>query len=244
MSSSDALTEKLTADTLGPYILAASHIHGPATAGSLEQHLSEVVSTGVKLLVAGLPAAREGVRDMPLRSFVVTGTLSILSTNNANRTQLGVDSGQSQYGADAMWTDWEDKPAATQTRAVLQSLVGRTVTATKVTIVERDGSGAALLTDKGAAQTRTRLVPGSLALVADDGSKTPVDLAARPHATGNREKSPFVDAAATYRWLVERHGEPQVAAAWGGLPRSGEVARELANAAHRACTGPVAAAAA
>lgn len=104
-------------------------------------------------------------------------------------------------------------PLTEQQRIVLQSLVGRTVTATKVTIVERDGSGAALLTDKGAPQTRTRLVPGSLALIADDGAKTPVDLAARPRATGNRERSPFVDAAATYRWLVERHGEAQASAA-------------------------------
>lgn len=133
MSSSDAPTESVTPATLGPYIQAASHILGPAPTGSAQAHVDTVVKTGVKLLIAAQEAARTAVRDVPIRSFDVTGTLSIESVRNPNRTQIGIDTGQSNYGADKMWTDYEDEEAAARTRAVLDSLVGQTVMGTKQT---------------------------------------------------------------------------------------------------------------
>lgn len=242
MSASDVPTDSVTPAALGPYILAASHIHGPAPGGNVQTHVNKVVQTGVSLLIAAQGAARDALREMPIRSFDVTGVLSIENTRNANRTQIGIDTGQSHYGADKMWTEYEDEPQAARTRAVLQSLVGQTVIGTKQTFHEYDHNGDHVLTDKNEKQTRTRLAPGSLVLVSADGSKTPVDLTAA--ARDAADKSPFVDAAATYQWLVEQHGENRAAAAWGELPRSGQVARDLASGAHRNCASvPVAAAA-
>lgn len=227
--SNDALPDTVTPSTLGPYVLAASTIHGPA-AGDVAAHVSAVVQTGVKLLVAAQQAARDAVRDIPIRSYSVTGILSVENTRNANRTQIGIDTGQSNYGPDRMWTDYEDEAAAARTRAVLQSQVGRTVTATKQTFVEYDHSGEIVLTDKGERQTRTRLAAGSLCVVGGDGAKTMVDFVG---AGSEQEKPPYVDAARTYALLVERVGAERAAQGWGALPRTGEIAREQAAAAFR-----------
>ena len=232
--SPDALSDTVTPAALGPYILAASTIHGPAAADDVSTHVSAVVKTGVRLLVAAQKAACDAVREIPIRSFQVTGTLSIENVRNPHRTQIGIDSGQSHYGADKMWTDYEDEEAAARTRAILRSLSGRTVTATKQTFFEYDHNGEVVITDKDEKQTRTRLAPGSLHLVDASGAKTPVDFAAPTRPTTDKPR--FVDAAQTFGLLVERVGADRAAHAWGDLPRSGQVERSAAANAFSACT--------
>ena len=232
--STTAQPDSVTPSTLGPYVLAASTIHG-AAAGDVAAHVRDVVQTGMRLLIAAQQAARDAVREIPIRSFQVTGLLSIENTRNPGRTQIGIDTGQSHYGPDRMWTDYEEEAAAARTRAVLESLVGRTVTAIKQTFFEYDHDGEIVLTDKGERQTRTRLAAGSLYLVGEDGSKTLIDLANPDPVTvrSDTDRPPFVDAAETYQLIVERAGAQRAAQAWGTLPRTGKIARADAAAAFR-----------
>lgn len=235
----------LTTATLGPYIAAAAVLTG-ASNGDIDARISEVIAIGVKI------ATRAG-GAIPIRSISVTGVLSIGSTANAHRTQIGVNTGTSKYGADEMWTEYEaDTAAAARTRAVLQSLVGTTVRATKQTFLEYYGDGRPVYNDKNEHQTRTRLQPGSLYVVDADGATTPVDFAAAaaPPATPRRgrsqraaqpaagpaaapsDKPPHVDAQTAYVWLVEQIGEDRASQAWAAeqLPATGQIARAAFNA--------------
>ena len=172
--NSDVPADDVSAAVLGPYILAASQIHGPAICDDVSAHMESVVKTGVGLLLAARTAALDVSRELPIRSYRVTGILSIESTRNANRTQIGIDTGRSQFGADRMWTEFEDQPGAARSRAILESLVGQMVSATKQTFRARDGVGDAAAGGRSA--TRTRMAPGSLYVIADDGTRTRVNF--------------------------------------------------------------------
>ncbi len=82
-----------------------------------------------------------------------------------------------------MWTEFEDEDRAARTRAVLESLVGRRVVATKQTFFERDASDAIVINHKGEKQTRTRLAPDSLFVLRGNGDRERVDLGGIPLAT-------------------------------------------------------------
>lgn len=227
MSSDPAPTLDFTVATLGPYVTAAAVLHGPA-AGAVAAHLDQVVQTAVKLAVQAQNAARTAMRDLPIRSFTVTGTLSITNVRNAHRTQIGVDTGESRYGADQMWTDFEDEAAAARTRAALQALVGQTVKVQKQTFYEYDHNGDHVLNDKGEKQTRTRLQPGSLHVIDAAGTETAIDLSAaappnRARQTSQDQRSPAKDPAApvaadaAYGWLVQNLGQDRAQQAWTHL---------------------------
>ena len=222
----DALCEDITPAVLGPYIHAASTMIGPVN-GDTAAQIKRVVELGIQLYVAAGQAAPAVRREIPIRSFEVTGTLSIEGSNK-HRTQIGVDTGQSQYGADCMWTEFEEEAAAERTRAVLESLVGQRVTATKQTFYEYDTGGAIVINGKNEKQTRTRLAPASLHLVAENGNRSAVDLAAAPARSG---KPADVDASQALAWLKSQLGDQAAERAWGQLPRTGRVSRGAVQAA-------------
>jgi hypothetical protein len=227
--------------TIGPYVAAAAALVGPPpTGGEMEAHLHRVVGLARQL-------ALTTAQSIPVRMATVRGVLSVADKqNNANRTKFAVDTGQSKWGADEMWTEYEPAAAAKRTRAALTCHAGRRVQATKVTVLEFYPDGRQVPGEKpGEQQTRTRLEPGSLVLIDDrDEVIGPIDLTAAVQQAGAkgpaapaaapREASPapagagtpaMVDAAQSFERLVERLGPDRATAAWGDLPRSGKIPR-------------------
>lgn len=233
--------------TIGPYVAAAGAILGPpADDGEMEARMHEVVALARKL-------ALTTAQSIPIRTATVKGVLSVASKqNNAHRTQIGIDTGQSQWGEDAMWTDYESAAAAKRTRAVLAHYAGKRVQGTKVTVLEFYADGRPVPgTKPGEQQTRTRLEPGSLFLVDDKGEVIEaIDLTAavvpgneeqsqeqRPAATATTgrgsgraasngaTKAEMVDAAVSFDRLVARLGGEKATEAWGELPRVGQIPR-------------------
>ena len=226
--------------TIGPYVAAAAALVGPPPAGGeMEAHLHGVVGLARQL-------ALTTAQSIPIRMATVRGVLSVADKqNNPNRTKFAVDTGQSKWGADEMWTDYEAAAAAKRTRAALTRNAGRRVQATKVTVLEFYPDGRPVPGEKGAQQTRTRLEPGSLVMINDrDEVIEPIDLTAAVEparaqgpaapAAAPREASPapagagtpaMVDAAQSFERLVERLGPDRATAAWGDLPRSGKIPR-------------------
>ena len=231
--------------TIGPYVAAAAALLGPPAPGAdVEARMHEVVALARQL-------ALTTAQSIPIRMATVRGVLSVSAKqNNAHRTKLAVDTGQSKYGEDEMWTDYESDAAAKRTRAALARHAGRRVQATKVTVLEFYPDGRPVPGEKGGQQTRTRLEPGSLVLIDDqDEIIGPIDLAADVEQTGPQRaraqgpagpaaapratspapasaaKPAMVDAATSFQRLVERLGEDRATAAWGELPRSGSIPR-------------------
>ena len=236
--------------TIGPYVAAAAVQLGPlAPGGDAEARLHEIVTLARRL-------ALTTAQSIPIRMATVKGVLSVSSKqNNGHRTKLAVDTGQSKYGEDEMWTDYESAAEAKRTRAALARHAGRRVQATKVTVLEFYPDGRAVPGEKGGQQTRTRLEPGSLFVIDEqDEIIGPIDLAAdveqtdpqrartqgpagpaaAPRVTSpaaasaaaaSTAKPAMVDAATSFQRLVERLGADGAAAAWGDLPRSGNIPR-------------------
>jgi hypothetical protein len=243
----DAATDTgLNVVTIGPYVAAAAALLGPAPAGGdAEARLHEVVALARQL-------ALTAAQSIPTRIATVRGVLSVADKqNNKNRTKFAVDTGQSKFGVDAMWTDYEPAAAARRTRAALINHAGRRVQATKVTVLEfyadlRPVPGETA----GEQQTRTRLEPGSLFLIDDQdeivaaidltaaveqagaqraSAQRPAAPAAAPRAAGpaatGAGKPAMVDAAQSFDRLVDRLGRDAAEAAWGDLPRTGSIPR-------------------
>ena len=226
--------------TMGPYVAAAAALLGPTPAGGdTEARLHELVALARQV-------ALTTAQSIPIRMATVRGVLSVADKqNNPHRTKLAVDTGQSKWGEDEMWTDYESATAAKRTRAALVRHAGRGVQATKVTVLEFYPDGRPVPGEKGGQQTRTRLEPGSLMLVddqnevigvidltADSGEALQQQSAASPAgrgsggaAPGGTSTSTMVDAASSFERLVERLGEDRATAAWGDLPRSGSIPR-------------------
>jgi hypothetical protein len=226
--------------TIGPYVAAAATQLGPLAPGAdVEARRHEVVALARQL-------ALTTAQSIPIRMATVKGVLSVSAKqNNGHRTKMAIDTGQSKYGEDEMWTDYESAAAAKRTRAVLAHHAGRRVQATKVTVLEFYPDGRPVPGEKGAQQTRTRLEPGSLVLIDDhDEVIGPIDLTAAVQQAGvqgpaapaaaPREASStpagagtpaMVDAAQSFERLVERLGPDRATAAWGDLPRSGKIPR-------------------
>jgi len=229
---------------LGPYVTAPAVIHGQAL-GALDEHLDQVVRTAVTLARRAEAVRAAAELERPLRSYRLTGILSLSSTRNQNRTQIGVDTGQSRFGADQMWTDYQEESAAARTRAILASHVGRRVEATKQTFFEYDACGEVILNEKNERQTRTRLAPGSLYLLSEAGAKTPIDLdavatagdAPQRAAGSNIATSPFVPANEAFAWIASRFGHARARAAWGDLSTTGTVERTAFEAVRRRLAG-------
>ena len=225
--------------TMGPYVAAAAALLGPTPpGGDMEARLHELVALARQV-------ALTTAQSIPVRMATVRGVLSVAHTqNNAHRTKLAVDTGQSKWGEDEMWTDYESAAAAKRTRAALIRHAGRRVQATKVTVLEFYPDGRAVPGEKGGQQTRTRLDLGSLVLIDDqnevigaidltaDSGQAPQQPAASPAGRGSggaarsgTSTSTMVDAASSFERLVERLGEDRATAAWGDLPRSGSIPR-------------------
>ncbi|MTD47274.1 hypothetical protein GKE82_24015 [Conexibacter sp. W3-3-2] len=154
---------------LGPYVQAAAIIVGRADA-PLDQRIATVARTALDLRDQIELAAL----SRPIRSFRVVGTLAIHNTNNPHRTCVAIDTGDSSFGPDTAWTEYEERDAAQRTRAALATLVGQRVALVKETFVETYPDGTPKLTD-GKTTTRTRIKPGTLELHTDQGFR-PVDL--------------------------------------------------------------------
>ena len=223
--------------TMGPYVAAAAALLGPTSPGAaMEARLHELVALARQV-------ALTTAQSIPVRMATVRGVLSVADKqNNAHRTKLAVDTGQSKWGEDEMWTDYESAAAAKRTRAALARHAGRRVQATKVTVLEFYPDGRAVPGEKGGQQTRTRLEPGSLVLIDDqnevigaidltaDSGQAPQQPAASPAGRGSGGAAPsgtstMVDAASSFERLVERLGEDRATVAWGDLPRSGSIPR-------------------
>ena len=225
--------------TIGPYVAAAAALLGPPAPGAdVEARMHEVVALARQL-------ALTTAQSIPIRMATVRGVLSVSAKqNNGHRTKLAVDTGQSKYGEDEMWTDYESDAAAKRTRAALARHAGRRVQATKVTVLEFYPDGRPVAGEKGGQQTRTRLEPGSLVLIDDqdeiigpidltaDSGQAPQQPAASPAGRGSggaarsgTSTSTMVDAASSFERLVERLGKDRATAAWGDLPRSGSIPR-------------------
>lgn len=231
--------------TMGPYVAAAAALLGPTPAGAdNEARMHEVVALARQV-------ALTTAQSIPIRMATVRGVLSVAEKqNNPHRTKLAVDTSQSKYGEDEMWTDYESGAAAKRTRAALVRHAGRRVQATKVTVLEFYPDGRAVPGEKGGQQTRTRLEPGSLVLIDDQNEVVgAIDLTAEVQQAGPQRapaqrpatsaptrpaagtaaagaaKSAMVDAAQSFQRLVERRGADGAAAAWGELPRTGSIPR-------------------
>jgi hypothetical protein len=78
----------IDAATLGPYVSAAAAVHGPAC-GDLHHHLDQIMRPAMGLVLKVDTARAAAEAERPIRSFQVTGVLSVDNTRNPHRTQIG-----------------------------------------------------------------------------------------------------------------------------------------------------------
>lgn len=238
MNDMTAPATTFSAEVLGPYFVAAASLLGPSSSPDI----GKVTELAVQLALAADSSGKTAEQERPIRQATITGILGI-GSRNSGRTQVTCDTGTSQFGPDQMWTEFEEPEAAARTHAILLSLVGRKVKVTKATFYEYDGQGAIVMNAKNEPQTRTRLY-GTMYLVGEDGSETPVDFAAAtPAQAAPAAADTPVNADAGRDWLVQNLGEAQGLQAFSTLTvTNGTVGQHALRAAYDAAAAVPAAA--